>query len=67
MHDDSIPDHERFVRFEGKDLTNLLDTTGQYKSTYERSVIAIKTAITQTTLRAHHHVFFHSMNRADMH
>jgi hypothetical protein len=49
------------------DLTNLLDTTGQYKSTYERSVIAIKTAISQTALRAHHHVFFHSMNRADMH
>jgi len=44
------------------DLTNLLDTTGQYKSTYERNGIAIKTAIAQTALRAHHEVFFHSMN-----
>jgi hypothetical protein len=34
------------------DLTNLLDTTGQYKSTYERNGIAIKTAIAQTALRA---------------
>ena len=32
------------------DLTNLLDTTGQYKSTYERSVIAIKKAIAQSAL-----------------
>ena len=40
------------------DLTNLLDTTGQYKSTYERSVIAIKTAIAQTALRAHHRSLF---------